>query len=178
VLDQAGVTRAILLGHSDGASIATIYAGSVSDMRVRGLILMAPHFFTEVVGLDAIRASWDAYTNGGLRDRLAPYHSDVDAAFYGWHDAWTDPGFHAWNIADAIDHLRVPVLAIQGRQDVYGTLAQITELAERMYAPIETCILDGCGHAPHREKPDQTLAAISEFCARLLRLEQEDVRLG
>jgi pimeloyl-ACP methyl ester carboxylesterase len=178
VLDAAGIRQAVLVGHSDGATIAAIYGGSVSDLRVRGLVLIAPHFFTESEGLAAIRAAGDAFRNADLRQKLAFYHANVDAAFLGWHDAWTDPGFEAWNVADVIDHLRIPVLALQGRDDAYGTLAQISEVEERMYAPVETVILDGCGHAPHREKPGETVAAVSEFCARLMRLEQESVPLG
>ena len=175
VMDAAGIKQAVLLGHSDGATIATLYAGSVSDMRVRGLILIAPHFFTEADGLAAIRAAGMAYGAGDLRSKLAKHHANVDVAFRGWHDAWTDPAFANWNVADAIDHLRIPVLAIQGRDDPYGTLAQIDEIETRIYSPVETLILDGCGHAPHLEQADATLAEISEFCARLWRLEQQEV---
>ncbi len=175
VMDAAGIEQAVLLGHSDGASIAAIYAGSVSDMRVRGLILMAPHFFTEADGLAAIRQAGDAYKAGDLKEKLGKYHSNVDVAFFGWHDAWTDPAFADWNVADAIDHWRIPVLAIQGRDDPYGTLAQINEIETRIYSPLETLILDGCGHAPHLEKAAQTQAAVTEFCTRLFRLEREDV---
>lgn len=175
LMDAAGIEQAVLLGHSDGASIAAIYGGSVSDMRVRGLILMAPHFFTESSGLAAIRAAGKAYAEGPLKDRLARYHDNVDVAFFGWHDAWTDPKFEAWNVADAIDHWRVPVLAIQGRDDPYGTLAQISEIETRIYAPLELCLPQDCGHAPHVEARAQTLEAITEFCARLLRLEQQEV---
>lgn len=175
VLDALGVKQTILMGHSDGATIAAIYAGSVSDMRVRGLILIAPHFFTEADGLAAIVAAGKAYELGDLRAKLAKYHTDVDVAFWGWHDAWTHPGFAAWNVADVIDHWRIPVLGIQGRDDPYGTLAQINEIDTRIYSPFEAVILDSCGHAPHLECPDQTDAAISEFCARLTRLEQAEV---
>lgn len=175
VMDAAGIKQAVLLGHSDGATISTIYAGSVSDMRVRGLVLIAPHFFAEADGLAAIRAAGKAYAEGDLRAKLAKYHTNVDVAFNGWHDAWTDPAFAKWNVADAIDHLRIPVLAIQGRDDPYGTLAQIEEIETRIYSPVETLILDGCGHAPHLEAPDATMAGISEFCARLWRLEQQEV---
>ena len=178
VLDVAGIDHAVLLGHSDGASIATIYAGSVSDMRVRGLILMAPHFFAEEAGLEAIRAAGEAYRTGDLKAKLLRYHDNVDVAFLGWHDAWTDPGFRSWNVADAIDHLRIPVLAIQGRDDPYGTLAQIDEIEARIYSPVETTILDECGHAPHREQPEKTLAAIAEFCTRLDRMEREHVEIA
>ena len=177
VLDAAGIRQAVLLGHSDGATIACIYAGSVSDMRVRGLILEAPHFFAEAEGLAAIRTAGEAFATGDLRARLVKYHTNPDVAFLGWHDAWTDPGFATWNVADTIDHLRIPVLAIQGREDPYGTLAQITEIEERIYSPIETLILDDCGHAPHLEHPAPVLAAITEYCARLFRLEREHVAL-
>lgn len=178
IIDALGIEHAILLGHSDGATIATIYAGSVSDLRVRGLMLVAPHFFTEPSGLEAIRAAGAMYRSGELKRKLAKYHQDPDNAFFGWHDVWTNPDFADWNVADAIDHLRIPVLAIQGRNDAYGTLAQIEEIETRIYSPVETVILDGCGHDPFREKPDETLAAIAEFCARLDRLEREEVRIG
>ena len=178
VLDAAGIQHCILLGHSDGGTIATIYAGSVSDMRVRGLILIAPHFFTEPQGLAAIRAAGQAYQTADLRQRLAKYHTHVDVAFNGWHDASTDPGFAAWNVADAIDHLRIPVLAIQGTDDPYGSLAQIAEIETRIYSPVESLILEGCGHAPHIERRQATLAGIVEFCARLERLEHEKVALA
>lgn len=178
LLDAVGVRRVVLLGHSDGATIATVYAGSVSDMRVRALILVAPHFYNEAMGLDAIRDSGDAYKTGALKTKLAKYHDDPDAAFYGWHDAWIDPRNADWNVADSIDHLRIPVLAIQGRDDAYGTLAQITEIEDRIYSPVETLILDDCGHAPHLEKPDQTLEAVADFCTRLERIENASVDIG
>lgn len=178
LLDAAGISQAVLLGHSDGATIAAIYGGSVSDMRVRGLVLIAPHFFVEADGLLAIHAAGKAFRDGDLRARLSKYHRNVDVAFNGWHDAWTDPAFASWNVADCIDHLRIPVLAIQGREDPYGTLAQISEIEERIYSPLETLILEGCGHAPHLEHPEQTEMAIVEFCARLDRLEREEVRIA
>lgn len=178
VLDAAGIKQAVLMGHSDGATIAAIYAGSVSDMRVRGLILIAPHFFAEADGLRAIRAAGAAFASGDLKEKLSKYQTHVDVAFHGWHDAWTDPDFSNWNVADAIDHWRIPVLAIQGHDDPYGTLAQIAEIEERIYSPLDTLILDACGHAPHQEQPVATLAGIADFCARLHRLEREEVSLG
>jgi pimeloyl-ACP methyl ester carboxylesterase len=178
VLDAIGFERGVLLGHSDGASIAAVYAGSVEDFRVSGLILMAPHFFTEPGGLSSIAEARDAFEKGGLRDKLARYHSDVDNAFRGWNDAWLDPEFKNWNIADAIDYLRIPALAIQGRDDQYGTLAQIRELDERAYSPVDVEIFADCKHAPHLEQPDKTLAAISEFCARLERIEAAEVKVA
>lgn len=177
VLAALNIENCVLMGHSDGATMAAIYAGSVSDMAVRGLILIAPHFFTEPSGLAAIVRAGVDYTTG-LRDKLAKYHADVDNAFGGWHGAWTDPAFAAWNVADVIDHWRIPVLAIQGDADPYGTLAQIEEIATRIYAPLETLILPGCGHAPHLERAAQTQAAITEFCARLHRLETTQIELA
>lgn len=178
VLDAVGVEHCVLLGHSDGATIAAVYAGSVSDMRVRGLILIAPHFFAEPSGVASIRKAGGAYKDGDLKGRLAKYHADVDAAFLGWHDVWTHPGFADWNVADAIDYWRIPALAIQGTDDVYGSLAQIKEIEDRIYSPLETLILEGCGHAPHQERAHETRAAIVEFCERLERLELAEVSVA
>lgn len=175
VLDAIGLRRGVLLGHSDGASIAALYAGGVSDHRVRGLVLVAPHFFTEPSGLAAIRAVRESYDAGDLRERLARHHSDVDNAFRGWNEAWLDPGFEDWNIGDAIDHVRVPTLAVQGEDDQYGTIRQIEELETRSYAPVEVEILAGCRHAPHVDRPDRTLAAIAAFCERLERIDRRVV---
>ncbi len=178
VLDAAGVQRGVLLGHSDGATIAAIYAGSVSDMRVRGVILMAPHFFTEPMGLAEIARAKVAFETGDLRARLARHHADPDNAFRGWNDAWLDPRFTDWNVADVIDYWRIPALVIQGRDDPYGTLAQVTEVETRSYAPVDTAILDNCRHAPHLEQPDLVLAHVAEFCARLERIEAAEVTLA
>lgn len=171
LLDAIGFRRGILFGHSDGATIAAIHAGSVGDHRVRGLILMAPHFFTEPMGLAEIERAREAFASTDLKERMARYHDDPEGAFRGWNDVWLDPGFRAWNVADVINHIRVPVLAIQGRDDQYGTLAQIAEVEERCPAPVETAILDDCRHAPHLEQPDHTLDAVTEFIARLERIE-------
>lgn len=178
VLDAIGFEYGILLGHSDGASIATIYAGGVEDFRVRGLVLIAPHFFTEPSGLASIAEARDDYEKGGLRERLARYHKDADNAFRGWNDAWLDPGFESWNIAEAIDYLRIPVLAIQGADDQYGTRAQIREIEDRIYSPVDVEIIAGCRHSPHLEHPDTTLAAIADFCARLDRIEKAVVNIS
>lgn len=175
VLDATGFRNGILLGHSDGATIAAEYAGGVEDFRVRGLVLMAPHFFTEAMGLAEIARAREAFETGDLRARMARYHRDPDHTFRGWNDSWLDPAFKDWNVAEAIDYLRIPVLAVQGRDDPYGTLAQIEELETRAYSPVEVEILDGCGHAPHLEKPAETLASVAEFCARLERIEAAEV---
>lgn len=178
VLGAIGFRRGVLMGHSDGATIATEYAGRVADHRVRGLVLLAPHFFTESMGLQAIRAARDAFDSGDLRARMARWHDDAEHSFRGWNDAWLNPDFHQWNVGEVIDYLRVPTLAIQGRQDQYGTLAQITELEERSYAPVDTVILEDCRHAPHEEQAQAVLAAVAEFAARLERIEAAEVETG
>lgn len=171
VLNAIGFERGMLLGHSDGASIASVYAGSVIDHRVRGLIVMAPHYFTEPLALAAIREIKNAYLTTQMRSRLGKYHKNVDNAFYGWNDAWLHPDFVDWNIADCIDYFRVPVLAIQGEEDQYGTVAQITEIEQRCYSPVEVCLIPECRHSPHADKPGETLSSIASFCRRLARME-------
>jgi len=171
VLDAIGLRRGVLLGHSDGASIAAIYAGSIADHRVRGLVLMAPHLFTEPSGLAAIAAARQAYEQGDLRARLVRYHAHVDGAFRGWNDAWLDPRFAAWNITEPLAYIRVPVLALQGEMDQYGTRAQISALEDELYCPLEVEMLADCRHAPHLDQPERTLALVTDFIRRLARIE-------
>lgn len=178
LLDAVGARRFILIGHSDGATIAALYAGGLYDARVRGLVLMAPHFFTEPMGLAAIRATKEAFDTGSLKANMAKYHRDPVATFCGWNDAWLDPAFTQWNVADVIDYLRIPALLIQGRQDEYGTLAQLREVESRSYAPVEMVLLDQCRHAPHLDAGAKTLAAIAAFTARLQRIELAEVEVG
>ena len=174
VLDRIGFKRGVLLGHSDGATISAIYAGSVQDHRVRGLILMSPHFFAEEMGLAEISKAREAYVTGDLRDRMARYHHDPDNAFWGWNDTWLHPRFKDWNVADVIDYLRIPVLAIQGNDDQYGTVAQIDEIESRIYSPLNVELLEDCRHSPHLDQPEKTLDAIREYLARLERIDSED----
>jgi pimeloyl-ACP methyl ester carboxylesterase len=164
VLDAIGFEQGILLGHSDGASIAAIYAGDRVDERVCGLVLMAPHVFTERAGLASIEAARLAYGTSDLRARLEKYHANVDSAFLGWNGAWLDPGFKTWNIEAFVDRWRVPALLIQGADDQYGTLAQIHAIEARTPAPVESLILEGCRHSPQLEQPAATLRAIAGFC--------------
>lgn len=178
VLDKIGFRRGVLLGHSDGATIAAIYAGSIEDFRVRGVVLMAPHFFTEPVGLTAIREVHESYKSTDLRDKLARYHRDPDNAFRGWCDAWLDPGFANWNVEDVISYLRVPVLAIQGQDDQYGTHSQIEALERGVYCPLDVEILKGCRHSPHLEQQQTTLTIIHEFINRLDRIEAAKVEVA
>lgn len=167
VLDGIGLRRGILVGHSDGASIAALHAGLVHDPRIAGLVLMAPHFFTEPMGLRSIAEARAAYVEGDLRVRLARYHADVDAAFLGWNGAWLDPGFAGWDIRGPLADIAVPVLAIQGEADQYGTRAQVDVVAERVPAPVEVAVLADCRHAPFLDQPERTLDLVGGFVRRL-----------
>ena len=174
LLDAIGFRRGILLGHSDGASIAAQYAGSHQDHRVRGLVLMAPHFFVEPEGLAEIRNARTAYETTDLRARLARHHADVDAAFRGWNEAWLDPQFaSAFDITEALAYIRVPILAVQGEADRYGTLAQVRAAEDECYCPVEALVMPGVGHAPHREKPEDAVAAVAAFADRIFRVHGE-----
>jgi pimeloyl-ACP methyl ester carboxylesterase len=173
VLDAIGFRRGLLVGHSDGASIAAIYAGSVQDHRVRGLALIAPHFFTEDMGIAEIERARIAYEQGALRSKLARLHANPDNAFHNWCDPWLDPEFRKWELTDELAHIRVPMLIVQGEQDQYGTLRQIEVAQQECYCPVEVALLPNTRHAPYREAPEATLAAISEFANRLLRDHHE-----
>jgi pimeloyl-ACP methyl ester carboxylesterase len=164
VLDAAGIDDAVLVGHSDGASIALVYAGAIGA-RVRGVVAMAPHVMVEDVCVRSIAAIRDAYDAPGsdLRDRLARHHADVDGAFHGWADAWLDPGFLSWDLRGYLPGVRVPVMVIQGEDDEYGTLAQVDAIERGVPAPVERVILPACGHSPHRDQREATLAAITRF---------------
>jgi pimeloyl-ACP methyl ester carboxylesterase len=173
VLDAMGFRRGLLVGHSDGASIAAIYAGSVQDHRVRGLALMAPHFFTEDMGIAEIARAKIAFETGPLRAKLARLHADPDNAFYNWSGPWLDPEFRNWELSDALAHIRVPILIVQGENDQYGTMRQIEMAQQECYCPVEVAMLPDTRHAPYREAPEATLRAISDFANRLLRDHQE-----
>jgi pimeloyl-ACP methyl ester carboxylesterase len=173
LLDAIGFRRGLLVGHSDGASIATIYSGNVEDHRVRGLALIAPHFFTEDSGIAAIAAAGEAYATTDLRDRLARYHADVDNAFRGWNDVWLDPAFRKWDITEELAYIRVPILIVQGEADQYGTVRQIEVAREECYCPVEVTLLPGVKHSPQREAPQATLATVAGFVNRLLRDHRE-----
>ena len=169
LLDAIGFQRGLLIGHSDGASIAAIYAGSHQDHRVGGLTLIAPHFFTEDSGIASIVEAKKAYETGDLRTRLARWHLDVDNTFKGWNGAWLDPDFRKWDITEFLAYIRVPVQIVQGEDDQYGTAKQIEIAEQECYCPVEVALLKGAKHSPQREAPDATLKAISDFVARVLR---------
>jgi pimeloyl-ACP methyl ester carboxylesterase len=173
VLGAIGFQRGLLLGHSDGGSIAAIYAGSVQDHRVRGLVLIAPHFFTENMGLAEIVRAREAFTNGNFREKLSRWHADVDCAFRSWSEPWLDPQFRKWDITESLGYIRVPILIVQGEQDQYGTLKQLEAAQEACYCPVETAVLPGVRHVPQREAPELTLKIVTDFINRLLRDHHE-----
>ena len=168
VLDRIGFRRGLLLGHSDGASIAAIYAGSVQDHRVRAVAMIAPHFVVEDVSVASIAAIKQAYETSDLRAKLKRWHRDVDNAFYGWNGAWLDPKFRAWDISDYLAYVRIPIAIIQGADDQYGTLRQIEIAREECYCPVDVTILAATGHSPHREAAEATLNAIVDLANAVL----------
>ena len=167
MLDAAGIDDAVLVGHSDGASIAIVHA-STSGSRVGALVLMAPHVFCEDAGIASIAAAGESYRFGGLRERLARYHGEqVDDVFFGWHDVWLQPEFRQWSIEESLPRIIVPVLLIQGEQDAYGTTAQLDAIERGVAGPVTRRWLEGCGHAPHRERPGETLDGIEGFLSEV-----------
>ena len=162
VLDALDIAEPVLVGHSDGASIALIHA---AGHPVRGVVAMAPHVFVEDMCLDGIRRTRAVYETGGLRVRMARHHRDPDAAFYGWNDVWLDPAFPDWTIEDVLPDITCPLLLIQGEHDQYGTMAQLDAIESLANGPVERVHLQ-CRHAPHLEAPGETLAATASFVSQ------------
>jgi pimeloyl-ACP methyl ester carboxylesterase len=168
VLQATGFEEMVLIGHSDGASIATIHAAEHPGPALRGLVLMAPHFFVEDVTVASIEQARIAYETGELRRRLERHHgANVDDAFRGWNRIWLDPAFRHWDIRAKLPHIQVPTLLIQGADDEYGTLAQIDAAQAAIAAPVTALVLPECRHSPHRDQPDATLEAIMAFLSGL-----------
>jgi pimeloyl-ACP methyl ester carboxylesterase len=171
VLRRLDAREPVLVGHSDGASIAAIYAGSHQDHRVRGLVLIAPHFICEDITHASIAELRKEFEAGELRSRLARWHADVDATVRGWSDVWLGPDFRAWDISEYLAYIRVPVLIVQGEDDHYGTVRQIAIVQEECYCPVEVALLPGARHSPQREAPEATMRVVTEFIARLLQID-------
>jgi pimeloyl-ACP methyl ester carboxylesterase len=166
LLAELGIADPILIGHSDGASIALIQAGS-GRWPVRALILEAPHVFVEAVTVASIEQAKRAYRATDLGQRLARYHDDPDHAFWGWNDIWLDPAFRAWNIEDCLPGVRCPVLAIQGADDEYGSLAQLDAIERGVAGAFERLVLASCKHSPHRDQEPAVLDAMARFIERV-----------
>lgn len=160
-LDALGIENPILLGHSDGASIALIYAGAKPD-AVSGLIVLAPHVFVEDLLVASIAAKKRAYEMTDLRTKLARYHADAGGLFRGWNSIWLDPAFRSWNIEAYLPSIEVPVLAIQGVDDEFGTMEQVHRVAHGA-RDVKVIELEDCGHSPHRDQPVRTLAGIADY---------------
>jgi pimeloyl-ACP methyl ester carboxylesterase len=163
LLDAIGIRSGVLVGHSDGASIAAVHLGTIRDPRIEAAVLIAPHFLVEDMCVAAIAEAKVAYETTELRSKLARWHGDVDVAFRGWNDAWLDPAFKFWDIREALETISRPMAVIQGADDQYGTLLQVETAVELSPAPVVTTILPGVKHSPHREAADATVAAIVQF---------------
>jgi len=172
LLNAIGFSRGLLLGHSDGASIAAIYAGATGDHRVRGLVLIAPHFVVEDVSIASIAEIKRTYQATDLRSKLARWHSHVDNALYGWNDAWLNPDFRRWDISEYLAYIRVPIAILQGEDDQYGTIRQVEIANEECYCPLDVTMIAKAGHSPQRDAPDLTLTTVSEFAKRILFLHE------
>jgi pimeloyl-ACP methyl ester carboxylesterase len=168
VLDAAKLDSVILVGHSDGASIALLFAAEDAGARTRAVVAMAPHLFVEEVAVKSITAIRESWAETDLRERLAKYHgANVDGAFLGWNGAWLSPEFREWNIEREVARIAVPVLAIQGEDDEYGTLAQVEAVKRLAKGRVDVRVLAECGHAPWRDRPEETIDAIAELVERL-----------
>ena len=162
ILTALKIEYPVLIGHSDGASIALIHAGA--GHAVRGVVAMAPHVFIEPICLSSIRKATETFESTDLAEKLGRYHRDARKTFYGWADVWLDADFKGWDIRDDyLPGVRCPVLAIQGHDDEYGTMAQLDEIRARVAGPCTLLKLDNCGHSPFRDQAEATLKAIEDF---------------
>ena len=169
LLKLVGVQKCILVGHSDGGSIAIIFAGSKVAIPILGLITESAHIFCEEKTLDSIRKARDLFNKGGLRRKLKKYHGDnIDCAFWGWNSAWLHPDFRYWNLEKYVSEIKVPMLVIQGENDEYGTPAQVESIARLAGAGVEIWMLPNCGHNPHHEQDAVVFHAMKNFIRRVL----------
>ena len=166
LLEALNVKVHVLVGHSDGGSIALINAGSAPHEGLRGVITEAAHVFNEPIIPPAIRKVTPLYKEGNLRQRLAQYHNHVDAAFHGWHDTWLSEEFKRWNIEEFLPKISVPTLVLQGENDHYGTPKQVEAIAAQI-KNVKTVLMPNCAHVPHREQRERTLELMQNFIKNL-----------
>ena len=164
LLQALGVEKPWLFGHSDGGSIALLYAAAFPD-ALRGAVVLAPHILVEDVSVTSIAQAREVYRTTDLRHKLARYHEDVDSAFWGWNDVWLSPDFRAWSIEEEIAAIRCPLLAVQGVDDEYGTLEQVRGIARRV-PQTQLLELPQCGHSPHKDQPEAVIEAVRAFVGR------------
>jgi pimeloyl-ACP methyl ester carboxylesterase len=162
LLDELDAPKPVLVGHSDGASIALVHA---AYHEVSALVLLAPHVLVEDITVRAIEQTRETYVKGGLRTRMARYHDNPDAAFWGWCDVWLDPAFPTWNLEDETARVTAPTLLIQGADDPYGTLAQLDRIEAKIAGPVRRVVLSG-GHSPHLEHPAPVVDEIERFLSQ------------
>lgn len=175
LLTKLSVENPILLGHSDGASIALIFSGAsragangaAANRRVRGLIMIAPHVFVEHTSVTGVAAAKVAFETTDFAEKLARHHRDTESAFLGWSNIVLNPDFHSWNIEEYVSRIPCPVLAVQGMDDEYATLAHLDAISRLAPGPVERLHLSNCGHSPHREQPEELLNAVSAFITTL-----------
>lgn len=165
LLAGLAIERPVLVGHSDGASIALIHAGSRDELT--GLVVLAPHVFVEDLSVNSIAEAKTAFETTEMPQKLARHHADARRTFYRWNDIWLHPDFRRWNIEAFLPAIRCPVLAIQGADDEYGTIAQVEAIERQVAGRCEVVRLAACGHSPHRDQPELTAAAIEAFVATL-----------
>lgn len=161
LLSQLEIEQPILVGHSDGGSIAILYAGTHD--RVRGLVLLAPHVFVEDLSVRSIAEAKVKFETTNLPEKLARHHRDAARTFWGWNKIWLDPEFRSWNIEEYLPRITCPALVIQGRDDQYGTMAQAEAIQKQSGGPVEVLALADCRHSPQRDQPEATLQAICRF---------------
>ena len=165
VLENLEVDNPILIGHSDGASIALIHAGTYAT---RGVVVMAPHVFIEEICVASIVNASKEFETTDLLQRLGKYHRDAGKTFHLWADAWLDPAFRQWNIEEYLPRIKCPLLAIQGEGDEYGSMAQLDAIGRQAGGPCELLKLPDCGHSPHKDQPEKVLQAVSGFIGKLI----------
>ncbi len=169
LLDEIGFREGILLGHSDGGSIVTIYAGSVADDRLKGVVLIEPHFDVEEKNVNAIRDMQVTFGASDLRERLARHHANVDTMFAAWSRRWVDPGFKTFDIRRELGQIRVPIAMLKCEDDPYSTMAQVEIARAECRCPLDVIVIPGSGHSPHRMNPKFTVDVIAKFAKAILR---------
>jgi pimeloyl-ACP methyl ester carboxylesterase len=166
LLSKLEITHPVLVGHSDGGSIALIYVGA--HKHATGVILLAPHVFVEDLSVASIAEAKVKFQTTNLREKLTRHHRDVDSTFWGWNNIWLNPDFRRWNIEEYLPRITCPILCIQGKEDQYGTMEQVEAIARQSGGPVEILALADCHHSPQRDQPDATAAAIGRFVKELV----------